>query len=310
MKKSLVILFIVLNLLVLSCQKVLDASEPMDVTPMVGSTDRGVVSPGLEYHYNHLFDEVRLVFAQPFSYAVSGMSFYRSIFRVHVKNLGTEASRRVYIHYSTGGPWQDLELTLLGDYGTHSVYTGQMTPTYLDFAVRYETDAGVWWDNNDGADYAITTWTSNGDHQPGYAGGGVGLLYANAELVTFGGGNTGWRVRGRMVVDTKKIPVTYHNGSYLTNIGVHIQDEGYGAGSWSTFWHNDFVYSMTGAPHLYVFDFESDPIDQTGSGNSMDGELEFVIFGYDPDGSVSHVYWDNNFDNDYILPKVDGAMIQ
>jgi hypothetical protein len=172
MKKLLFLTFSAWSLLAAGCQKVLEEPQSPQLPLMVEESLRGVVSPGTEYHYNGHFDEVRLVFAQPFSYAVSGMSYVQSYFRVHVKNLGSAPSRRVFIHYSSGGAWQDLELNLLSDHGTHSVFTGQMPPTFLRFAVRFESDAGTWWDNNEGADYAITSWTVNGDHQPGYSGGG------------------------------------------------------------------------------------------------------------------------------------------
>jgi hypothetical protein len=197
-----------------------------------------------------------------------------------------------------------------GGYNWHNTFSGRLnTSSTSRFAVRYETDAGTWWDNNSGNDYWITPHVESGNYKPGIVGGGIALLSAEAELVTFGGGSTGWRIKGRMVVDRDVFPAG------PSGAGVHIRNQAYGWENWDTFWHLNYLYTMTSGSNLMVYEFESDPVANQPAPPApqvpMDSFLEYVIFAYyNIDATTAHVYWDNNFDGNYRTRKVDGAAIE
>lgn len=257
-----------------------------------------------DVHYNDDFNQVRLVYAQPFNYAVYGMSWNYSQILVHVRNLGTASARRVFVHCTAGGAWSDFQLTLQGDYGSHSLYGGQIPQNRIRFALRYETSVGTWWDNNRSADYWITPWVVSGSYNPGVVGGGAALVSAQAVKMVFGGGSFGWKIMGQMALDAAVFPTNLVNG------GIRIRDQNMGSENWASFYHFNYAYSLTSAPYIKIFSFESDPVGYSPSPYPLDSFLEYVVFAYKNIGDppVAHIYWDNNFDTNYVTPKIEGIV--
>jgi hypothetical protein len=144
-------------------------------------------------------DAVRVVYAQPFSYAAGGFTWSESYIQVHTKNLGTPASRHVYLHYRNGSVWSDQELTLIGTFSDHSTYRVTHPSPSVEFAVKYVTSAGTYWDNNDGANYKIQPYVSSGGYLAGDVGYEVGLTSsAVSDYAYFTG--TGWASAAKLTV--------------------------------------------------------------------------------------------------------------
>ncbi|SRR6266545_3205657 len=236
------------------------------------------------------------------------MTWDLTYLEVHVRDLGTPSSRTVSIHYSTGGAWADVPLGLVGDYVTHSRYRGQVGSSTAWFAVRYESDAGIWWDNNRGADYRVRPWTPSGGYVPGVVGGGVSLVFASIEPYS-AAPSSGWKVNGTMAVDAGVFPSGPAGG------GIHINDQTYGPSYWASFYHFTPAYTLTSAPRVGIYNFESDPVHWSGpaypQASGYSPEVQFLPFAYRYDAAGDqHTYWDNDFDENYRLARAPGTVVQ
>lgn len=240
---------------------------------------------------------VRLVHANPFSYAVSGMSWAYTDFRVHVKNVGNAASRVVKIHYKNGGSWSDMTMTKAADYGTHSLYTLRGNNTSYEFVVKYETSVGTYWDNNGGANYKVRAWGTS-PWEKGAVGGNVGLVSARnvitATYTKYGGVYMhGYRVTANIVVE---------NLSYNKTVGIRMSRDG------GSTWYNvdgayQYSYTTGGGNNVELWKVTHDFV-----AHPLTHDIRFAVYYYNDDWGTE--YWDNNFYQDYTLGKADGSEVQ
>ena len=241
---------------------------------------------------------VRLVYATPCQYAVSGMSWYYTDYYVHLDTSGVGAFGPC-IRYQTaaGQPWQDAAMTLVGNYGTHSLYQVRIQDAGLRAAVKcswFYAVSGMsfsttYWDNNDGADYRTSAYASEAGTVAGDVGGHVGLMvssnYLSSKTMTIGGRQLSllWNtIGGKVVVE---------NLSPNKTVGIRLTKDG-----WVTFQDipASYSYSMNtgGSSNVEVWSFNRQLTLLGGSSS-----YEFAV--YYTDQATGITYWDNNFDQNY-----------
>ncbi len=242
---------------------------------------------------------IRLSYAQPFNYAVSGMTWDYSNIRAHVENIGSDASRRAYINYSLNqsGTWQRAEMTLDSNFGTHSLYRIELPSSTAEFAIELQSDAGSHWDNNHGANYKIDAWVSYGDFVRGTVGGKVSLGNAeNEERVVFTKFGAPY-----IVESTLSGSIYVENLSYNKEVGLVVN---YGDGIWhwtqATYSHS---LSTGGSDNIEVWQFEHDYY-----GHPYSTNWQFAVYYQNLDSG--DWYWDNNFEQDYFVGKTTGDSVQ
>lgn len=240
--------------------------------------------------------QVQLVYACPFEYAVSGMTWNEADFRVHVENICSVSNQNVFIHYDTGmGTWASVSMGLEGDYGDHSTYTLTLSGQHKEFVVGFTdlTTGTTCWDNNGGLNYEIHSRGASYGIDAGVVGGNVGLIEAERYL-TFTGGRP-----SSMTVGIRGSIVVQDQNTYLRQVGIRYTTDG-----WATF-HTvagTFDYTMTtgcSTSDMEVYTFDVPNIGGTGL------PVEFAVWDYEVLGlyPVAIVwYWDNNFTLNYTLP--------
>lgn len=240
---------------------------------------------------------VRLLTAQPFNYAVSGMSWDLVYFYVHVKNIGTPASRVVSIHYKNGAVWTTVPMTLVGSYGNESLYKlDTLSGSTKEFVVKYQSSAGTYWDNNGGANYKVQPWAASGGFLNGVVGGNVGLNEAKVDSYAYFTG-TGWSSSPKVMVTlnvedlsfNKLVEVRYsvNGGAWNTVAAAYSSSVSTGGGNRIQFWKAD-VYTPAGTP--------------------FSGTIKLALRYRNVDTGVD--YWDNNFSQDYSLSLPYGTIIR
>ena len=241
---------------------------------------------------------VRLVYAEPCQTSGGGMSWNYTDYYVHVDTFGLGAFCP-YIHYQTsaGQPWQDAGMSLLGSYGTHSLYYARIQDSSLRAAVKCDWFYAVsgmsfsetYWDNNGGADYRTCAWGSEPGAVAGDVGGHVGLQvcsnYISSTTLTVGGRRMPifWNtVGGRVVVE---------NLSPNKTVGIRLTKD-----NWATFQDIPAAYShnmwVAGSANVEVWTFNR-KIALLGASSSF----EFAV--YYTDRATGATYWDNNFEQNY-----------
>ena len=243
---------------------------------------------------------VRLVYATPCDYAAGGLSWYYTDYYVHMDTSGVGAFGPC-IHYQTsaGQPWRDAPMTLVGNYGTHSLYQVRIQDAGLWAAVKCSwwyavsgmSFSTTYWDNNDGADYRTSAYATEPGTVAGAVGGHVGLMacsnYVSRSTLLLGGRQMTllWNtVGGNVVVD---------NLSPNKTVGIRLTKDG-----WATFQdipaHYSYSMSTGGSGNLEVWSFSEKTF--LLGGNSTN---EFAV--YYTDQATGTTYWDNNFDQNYLV---------
>lgn len=241
---------------------------------------------------------VRLVVAQPFSYAVSGMSWSETTIAVHVDNIGSDFSRNVFVNYtlSSSGNWQRSSLDLEANHGTHSLYKIVLPASTVEFAVELQSDVGSYWDNNGGANYKVQAWSVSAPFVNGTVGQNVALKEATSNE---------WVVSTKYgvpyIVESMLTASIYvENLSYNKDVGMVVN---YGDGNWQ--WvDGTYAYSMStgGANNIEVWDVEFNYY-----GHPYPTDWEFAVYYHNLDSGSW--YWDNNFEKNYSLGKITGDTV-
>lgn len=236
---------------------------------------------------------VRLVYANPISYAVSGMTYNSTSLYAHVKNVGSSSARHVYIHYNPGGGWQDVEMARVVEYETHSLYKHDLPLSRAEFVLTYENDDGTFWDNNDWSNYRVQAWGESGVFVNGAVGRNVALGEAQINMhEDRGSGTVQYILKGTIYVQ---------NLSFNKLVGFHINVGGLwidlyasysrsfwpGGGkieSWTFGEYGKLIMShpIITPPHPFP-------------------HFQFAVFYHNLDWGAS--YWDNNFWQDYFLKQ-------
>jgi hypothetical protein len=237
---------------------------------------------------------VRLKLAFNQNYAVSGMTFNWTTLFAKVSNLAFD--KQVDLVYSPFGSsaWLTKPLGFISHHGNYDVFGSDSVSLSMveTFALRYRAAGVEYWDNNFGANYTI------GSAFSGKVGGHVCLRSAAAfRKVESGGGftfDTGW-FEGEILVD---------NLAFNKRVGVAYSRDG------GATWNNvDGAYlGAVGAvasnvSGVEVWKFKTPQLNiEPGSDN-----YRFAVFFEVTDWGVS--YWDNNFGQDYFLPKAAGSTL-
>jgi len=226
---------------------------------------------------------VRLLQAQPFVYSAGGISWDQVYLDVHVENLGTAASRVVSIHWNDDGEWVTTPMELEGNYGTHSRYSLLLSGSEKEFCVCYNSSAGLYWDNNGGANYKVKAWSNTSPFTRGAVGGNVGLKQSEVttEEIEIGGI---LESRNRVTVDLFVENMNYHKQvgiRYSLNNGQTWQD---------VFANYQYSMGTGGSDRIEVW--------KVSIGGLLPGSIRFALF-YKDLHNPGTVYWDNNFTGDY-----------
>jgi hypothetical protein len=239
---------------------------------------------------------IRLLSAMPY-YNKENEKEYTHI-QVHVKNTGDSLSRRVIIHYKEDSVWMDKSLKLIRSFRDHSLYTGSINKSLLEFAVKYETDEGIFWDNNNNINYKIGL-TLMDNYEPGTVGGNISLLNAKTLVQVFqkyGHILPYYGIEGAIYVkniSSKKqvgFRITYDNWHSWQNLEAYY----------------DKTLAVNGTPSLIEVWRVFPKYISIGD----NGKANFLISAYFIDEESHITYWDNNFENNYLLLRSEDSEVQ
>ena len=207
-------------------------------------------------------------------------NFSRSIanqLNIHIRILpvGDPAAVRLYVHYrQANGNWADVEATsekMAGiNWGFRSFY-GYVACDSLEFAVKYHTSEGDFWDNNGGANYKVTRLPVV---DPSWATGVIGQ-----EVVLDSAGD-GIVVQSYAMVLLRNISPNMRAGIRCTTDNWQTQRDIYAEGLFPA------DAARTGILRAGYVDYPN-----------ITGAFEFVAFSEDLNTGVK--YWDNNFGQNY-----------
>lgn len=222
---------------------------------------------------------VRLVAVLP------GISLYANYndITVHASNLGTPSSRKVLVRYKTPVGWQDQALSLDTHFGTHSLYKGGIPGATAEFALKYQSDAGTWWDNNGGANYKVA-YSPTGAYQLGAVGGNIGLETSTMGPDQLSGPNSSlpnyaadlkFFVEPLSANSLVGVKYSINGGPWLQSLGKFLWKADHLPGSRVECW----TAYLTGIP------------------NDGKSSIRFALFYQNKD--TGKMYWDNNFGKNY-----------
>ena len=233
---------------------------------------------------------VRLKYGTLQQYAVSGMSWSWTTIYAKAKVFPTAGS--VQVRYLDGaGIWKETNMSVTGTYGNYKVYYVQ-APYTTRFCLKYTVGSVIYWDNNDGSDYRLTSFQ-------GVAGGNVMLSHATAKRGFQAGGGFTWTtswIEGLIFVN---------NLSYNKKVGIRYTANG-------TTWTNiDATYAGTtnlGSAASWVTGVEVWKF-RTPEYNLITTPSAFQFAIYYQNINTGLWYWDNNFNQNYSLNKANGTTI-
>ncbi len=216
---------------------------------------------------------------------------------VDVKNIAYEKS--VVLHYkASDGTWKDHPLPFMGHYGNRDVFGSHAssTPPTDEFAIRFSVPGQDFWDNNKGANYRIGSFQ-------GVTGGNVGLKQAIARI--------GFESGDGFVFTTSwfEAEIYIKNLTFHKKVGVRYTFDG------GTTW-TDAEASYAGkvpatggiVDNVEIWKVKTPTLNYSLAADSFRFALFYEL--RDPGPAFGTQYWNNNFGQDYTLPKLDGATIR
>lgn len=214
------------------------------------------------------------------TYAYAKQTDSKVCIHARVYPLGNAAAQAVYVHYKqANGVWADARMgeTMGGiNYGFRG-FKAVLNASGLEFVIKYETSAGTFWDNNNGANYKITGrytfargWkfcdiSATDKVNVEMAGGGNDLASPYATLLV------------RNLGHAKRVGIRYttdnwvHTGEIFARYVRPYEDP-------------------NGQIEEWMVDYPRVPAGKT---------MEFAAFCQDL--TANAVYWDNNFGQNYRL---------
>ncbi|XXX81448.1 hypothetical protein WMF30_22075 [Sorangium sp. So ce134] len=237
---------------------------------------------------------VRLKIAFNQVYAVSGMTTSWTTVAVKVKNIAADKQVDLIFKPHGSSGWVEAPLSFQSHHGTYATFGSNSSgsiESVESFAIRYRTAGAEFWDNNDGQDYHIGSVFS------GAVGGNVILGRATAirSAVPAGGStvDTGW-IEGEILVN---------NLAFWKRVGlVYTYDDG---GTW-----HEVLASFLGpvkavannVAGVEIWRFRTPQLTIHDSASAY----RFAVF-HEHNGTT---FWDNNYGQDYSLPKANGSHIE
>lgn len=187
----------------------------------------------------------------------------------------------VTVHYTYDGVnWQDVNASLYKDSDGHHVYLFSTSPksasfsyyykNYVRFAIRYEKDGQVYWNNNNGQDFILQSSNIAPNH-PYYLGKNA-LLATNSRLNTVSSNGTNFA--GNIVLK---------NLAYDKEVFVR-----YTTDHWQTYYDLPAYYVSNYNDGNEVWSYEKVFTNEVNA-------VEFAVC-YKVNGIT---YWDNNFGRNY-----------
>jgi hypothetical protein len=233
---------------------------------------------------------VRLKYTTSQAFEVGGVSSSYTIASIKVQNLAF--AKDVQLHRNNGdGTWTDVPAKWVGTGQNYDVFSDN-APLTQEFALRYIVNGATYWDNNDGANYQVPVFTNR-------VGGNVVLNRATARRGTEVGGGfvftTSW-VEGEIYVN---------NLSPSKQVGIRVSADG--GSSWQdtdaafSGPATDGTYATTSGVEVWKF--------KTPELNLNPASDVFLLAAYYHDLPSGQWFWDNDFDQNYVLSNVDGAAL-
>ncbi len=237
---------------------------------------------------------VRLLSAIPYS-KVDGKEYIH--IQVHVKNTGDPLYRNVIIHYRDTSAWNNKPLKLIQTFKDHSLYSGSLHRTSAEFVVKYETDNGIFWDNNSGENYKVSAKEMK-DYDIGTVGGNV-ALYSSRILVQvfqkYGHILPYYGIEGTIYVK---------NRGKKKKAGFKLSYD-----RWATSMDLPAVYEKNIAVNGTVSFIEVWKVYPNYISIGDMPNTEFIFAAYLIDEEKNITYWDNNFECNYSLLKAEDSEI-
>lgn len=239
---------------------------------------------------------IRLLYTTSGSYRMSSVSYGNTRILAHAKNIGNPASRATYAHTRCGSysPWETFAMTKLYEDTTHSTYELNLSCESAEFVVKYVTDIGTFWDNNNWANYPVRAcyYSCDGSEEM-FVGGNTGLVKATLRSHREGYGSGSTALYGDLAVD-----IEVENLNYNKKVGVRATfDNG---NTW-----NDTDAQYVGGEQTGVGYTHSIERWRATAFGLISGAVKFAIYYRDLDGGGE--YWDNNFTQDYRPSVIEGS---
>lgn len=214
-------------------------------------------------------------------------AWLRGNFEVIVSNLGYV--KQVHIHYrKTTGAWGDFPLSYNRPAGAgKEVWSASFNNTGggsdlpnvaepIEFAVKYQVNGAIYWDNNNGSNYRILQ------------NGGTILVGRNVYNAIYSPSVSSTNmIYGYVTVKNlafaKTVEVNYSTDNWAT---VNVATATYSPSFWSG------AYSSAPNPNSYGFEEWNYGIPVGNTATRVDYVFKYVVNGM--------TYWDNNFGNNYV----------
>jgi hypothetical protein len=233
----------------------------------------------------------RLKYATSQAFDIAGLPDSYTFVKVKVKNIAFV--KDVAIH-SRGfdGTWAEQAMGWLANFGNFDLFS--LNASYTEeFVIRYTVQGETFWDNNNGGNYHLTNFTQ-------VVGGNVMLNKATAKIGTEAGGGfvftTSW-VEGEIYVN---------NLSFAKQVSIRLSADG--GLTWqdtdATFAGAATEATFAGSSGVEVWKFKTPELNLDQTSNI------FQCAVYYRNIATGEIFWDNNFDQNYQLNKVDDSTIE
>ena len=238
---------------------------------------------------------VRLKYATTQEFALGGIPGGVAYTYVRAKVKNDHFEKDVHVHYREPGTsgWADVELPWIANYGDYDLFGRDQGFVTHEFVVRASVGGETEWDNRGGANYTIGNFRQ-------VVGEEVVLARAVAKQGLQGGGGftirTSW-FEGEIYVN---------NLAFAKRVGVR-----YTANGWASWQDRDAVYWSPAGEGTYatsggveVWRFKTPELNYDAASDVF----AFAVYFNRPD--TGQWYWDNNFGQNYKLPKAHDLFIE
>lgn len=235
---------------------------------------------------------VRLKYATSQAFTVGGVSDAYMYTKAKVSNIGF--AKDVQIHFRTpSGTWIEQPLIWIANFGDYDLFLLNHGTHTAEFVIRYSVNGVTFWDNNQNVNYHLNNFANT-------VGGNVVLNRAVAKIGTQVGGGfvftTSW-LEGEIYVN---------NLSFGKQVGVRLSTDG--GLSWqdtnASFVGNIGEGTFTTSLGAELWRFKTPEL-------NLDPAATFFRFAiYYRNLATNEWFWDNNFEQDYRMSKVEGTFIE
>ncbi len=237
---------------------------------------------------------VHLVKSWTSSGTYRGYTGYLGKFTVQVADLDFDKSVSIF-HEKVDGSWEEIPLAYSFDIDDQNeIWTGQynvggfgLAPVYADeFVVKYEVNGQTYWDNNEGANYTMTTNdgfffadpTSNVSVDTDFDSIFYASFYDQNQM--------------NVVVDVRNLGPTKEVGVVYTTDGWQTQS--YFPLSYRSFW-NSGPFVFVSSPNQFDIERWSGSVRFDKSVSTVEYAVVYRVNGQE--------YWDNNYGKNHTVSQ-------